>query len=69
MREREIMRELNGYYYCLSYSEDHHELYSAAEFSHKEMLRIAYDSGARLYLVKYRNSVKQGKKKRIPIKL
>lgn len=57
------MKNLNGYYYCLSYSDEDHELYSIAEFTRKEVVQIARKTGARVYLVKYRNSIKQGKRK------
>lgn len=59
------MKKLNGYYYCISYSDGDHELYSIAVFTREEVVQIARKTGARVYLVKYRNNVQQGRKKRI----
>lgn len=58
-------KELNGYYYCFSFDDCSHDLYSIAEMSRKEAILDAIDNGVRLYLVKYRKGVQQGKKKRI----
>lgn len=59
-------KELNGYYYCFSFDDRSHDLYSIAEMSRKEAIYTAIDNGVRLYLVKYRNGIQQGKKQRIP---
>ena len=59
-------KELNGYYYCFSFSDCSYDLYSIAEMSRKEAIFNAIDNGVRLYLVKYRKGIQQGKKKRIP---
>ena len=47
-------KELNGYYYCFSFSDCSYDLYSIAEMSRKEAILDAIDNGVRLYLVKYR---------------
>ena len=57
-------KELNGYYYCFSFDEWSHDLYSITEMSRKE----AIHNGVRLYLVKYRKGKQQGNKKRIATK-
>ena len=59
-------KELNGYYYCFSFDDCSYDLYSIAEMSRKEAIFNAIDNGVRLYLVKYRKGIQQGKKKRIP---
>ncbi len=61
-------KKLNGYYYCLSYSDEHHEVCSIANATREEAIQAARRGGARLYLVRYRNDQQQGKKKRIPLK-
>lgn len=61
------MKELNGYYYCFSYSNNEHGLCSIAEVNREMAKRAAINSGARLYIVKYRKGIQQGKKKRIPL--
>lgn len=58
-------KKLNGYYYCLSYSDEHHEVCSIANATREEAIQAAKREGARLYLVRYRNDQQQGKKKRI----
>ena len=58
-------KELNGYYYCFSFDEWSHDLYSITEMSRKEAILTAIDNGVRLYLVKYRKGKQQGNKKRI----
>ena len=55
-------KELNGYYF----SDCSYDLYSIAEMSRKEAILDAIDNGVRLYLVRYRKGIQQGKKKRIP---
>ena len=60
-------KKLNGYYYCLSYSDEHHEVCSIANATREEAIQAAKREGARLYLVRYRNDQQQGKKKRIPL--
>ena len=54
-------KELNGYYYCFSFDEWSHDLYSITEMSRKEAILTAIDNGVRLYLVKYRKGKQQGK--------
>lgn len=44
-------KELNGYYYCFSFDEWSHDLYSITEMSRKEAILTAIDNGVRLYLV------------------
>lgn len=61
------MKKLNGYYYCFSHSSYEHGLCSIAEASREMAKRAAINLGARLYIVKYRNGIQQGKKKRIPL--
>lgn len=61
-------KELNGYYYCFSFDDCSHDLYSIAEMSRKEAILTAIDNGVRLYLVKYRKGKQQGNKKRIATK-
>ena len=61
-------KELNGYYYCFSFDEWSHDLYSITEMSRKEAILTAIDNGVRLYLVKYRKGKQQGNKKRIGLK-
>ena len=61
-------KELNGYYYCFSFDEWSHDLYSITEMSRKEAILTAIDNGVRLYLVKYRKGKQQGSKKRIATK-
>ena len=56
-------KELNGYYYCFSFDEWSHDLYSITEMSRKEAILTAIDNGVRLYLGK-----QQGNKKRIATK-
>lgn len=56
-------KELNGYYYCFSFSDCSYDLYSIAEMSRKEAIFNAIDNGVRLYLVKYRKGIQQGKKR------
>lgn len=34
-------KKLNGYYYCLSYSDEHHEVYSIANATREEAIRAA----------------------------
>ena len=51
-------KELNGYYYCFSFDEWSHDLYSITEMSRKEAILTAIDNGVRLYLVKYRKDRK-----------
>lgn len=48
-------KKLNGYYYCLSYSDEHHEVCSIANATREEAIQAAKREGARLYLVRYRN--------------
>ena len=50
-------KELNGYYYCFSFSDCSYDLYSIAEMSRKEAIFDAIDNGVRLYLVKYRKGI------------
>ena len=45
------MKKLNGYYYCITYSDGDHELYSIAVFTREEIAKIAHKAGARVYLV------------------
>lgn len=52
-------KELNGYYYCFSFDEWSHDLYSITEMSRKEAILTAIDNGVRLYLVKYRKGKQQ----------
>lgn len=59
-------KKLNGYYYCFSFDDWNHDLYSIVEMSRREAILTAIDNGVRLYLVKYRNGIQQGKKQRIP---
>lgn len=61
-------KKLNGYYYCLSYSDEHHEVCSITNATREEAIQAAKREGARLYLVRYRNGQQQGKKKRISLK-
>ena len=61
-------KELNGNYYCFSFDEWSHDLYSITEMSRKEAILTAIDNGVRLYLVKYRKGKQQGSKKRIATK-
>ena len=67
-RSENMDKKLNGYYYCLSYSDEHHEVCSIANVTREEVIQAARREGARLYLVRYRNDQQQGKKKRIPLK-
>lgn len=60
-------KELNGYYYCLSYDQEYHQVCSIANMTRREAIQAARREGVRLYLVKYRNGRQQGKKKRIPV--
>lgn len=57
------MKKLNGYYYCFSHSSYEHGLCSIAEVSREMAKRAAINLGARLYIVKYRNGIQQGKKR------
>jgi len=57
-------KELNGYYYCFSFDEWSHDLYSITEMSRKEAILTAIDNGVRLYL----KGKQQGNKKRIATK-
>lgn len=61
------MKVLNGYYYCFSYNQYEHELCSVVEITKREAICVAARRGIRLYMVRYKNGVQQGKKKRIPV--
>lgn len=63
----DYMKEFNGYYYCFSHSQFDHGLCSIAEIDRTTAKKAAIAMGARLYIVKYRNGVQQGKKKRISL--
>lgn len=59
------MKQLNGYYYCLSKDKYNHELCSAAKITRKDAIQWALTRKSRLYLVKYRKDEQIGKKRRI----
>ena len=61
-------KELNGYYYCFSFDEWSHDLYSITEMSRKEAILTAIDNGVRLYLVKYRKGKQRGTRKELPLR-
>ena len=61
------MKKLNGYYYCFSQNQYSHELYSVVGITLQEVKKLAARKGTRLYLVRYKNDVQQGRKKRIPV--
>lgn len=63
-----INKDIQEYYYCFSFDEWSHDLYSITEMSRKEAILTAIDNGVRLYLVKYRKGKQQGNKKRIATK-
>lgn len=44
-----------------------HELYSVVGITLQEVKKLAARKGTRLYLVRYKNDIQQGRKKRIPV--
>ena len=56
------MKKLNGYYYCFSQDRYSHELYSVVGITLQEVKKLAARKGTRLYLVRYKNDIQQGRK-------
>lgn len=61
-------KELNGYYYCFSFDEWSHDLYSITEMSRKEAILTAIDNGVRLYLLSIERVNSRGTRKELPLR-
>ena len=61
------MKKLNGYYVCFSQDRYIHERYRVVGITLQEVKKLAARKGTRLDLVRYKNDIQQGRKKRIPV--
>ena len=61
-------KELNGYYYCFSFDEWSHDLYSITEMSRKEAILTAIDNGVRYIWLSIERVNSRGTRKELPLR-